>query len=228
MFAVICGTWNIKMRTKLAIFDVDGLLLNTERIWEQVWHDIALSYDFTTPGELVFRKLIGRSSKDVRNILKESMSDKQINIESLLLAVKKIGIQRIETSLTLQPGATELLSYLKKNNVTLGIATSTEYSLTAERLQKVGIWDLFDYVCCGNQVKNAKPNPDVYLRILQESSISPLNTIAFEDSPVGAHAASEANLHCFIVPDILGKEHFEDNDKYHFLSCLSDACSVLK
>lgn len=190
------------MSLQLVIFDVDGLLLDTERVWQEVWRDVAKAYHIQELGTELFYKMIGISGQRVREILSESLKD-YCDPREFLDQTRKEGLRRLQTELRAKPGAFDILSYIKQKHISCAVATSTCRELSEERLRRIGLYQYFDYICCGDEIEKRKPFPDIYLNVLQKMKVMPQSALVFEDSWVGVEAAHRAGVPCVMVPDLL-------------------------
>lgn len=196
---------------KAAIFDMDGTLLDTERIYQKYWNLAAkeLGYKLTEEEMLGFRslghsfavklaeKLTGSPDAydEIRNRRKELMDPIMREIE-----------------LPVKPTAREALELLKENGVKLGVATATRLDRTIEYLERAGLRDFFDKLISARSVINGKPAPDVYLYACREMSADPKDTFAIEDAPNGVKAGFAAGCRVIMIPDMT--EPDEEDRKY--------------
>lgn len=117
---------------KMIIFDVDGLLLNTEFLWRKAWKDVAAKYGVPKFGE-VFSKVVGISGSDVERVLNNELSDVENRMELLDIA-RNVGTEYLENDIELMPGVTELLDVLENKNIRKAVATTTSRDATIKRL----------------------------------------------------------------------------------------------
>jgi len=97
----------------------------------------------------------------------------------------------------------ELLEHVKRIQIPVAVATSTRSTHALDRLAKAGLLDYFEFVVGGDQVKNSKPNPEIYLTATEKLQCDPKNCLAFEDSENGVRAALGAGLRVIQVPDLV-------------------------
>ena len=151
---------------KMIIFDVDGLLLNTEFLWRKAWKDVAAKYGIPKFDE-VFGKTVGISGSDLERVLNNELSDVENRMELLDIA-HNIGTEYLENNIELMPGVTELLDVLEDKNIRKAVATTTSRDATIKRLTKLGLIDRFEYILCGDEVTKRKPNPEIYQKVLKD------------------------------------------------------------
>ncbi|MPM18031.1 Phosphorylated carbohydrates phosphatase [bioreactor metagenome] len=211
---------------KLVIFDVDGLILDTESVWQKAWQIVGEDYGIKNLGTTIFLDLIGINGKDVESILHEKLSYISNPLE-LLTSVKRKGQELLNTKIDIKPGVFELLDFLDQNNIKKAVATATPRQSTFGRLKKLNLWDRFDFVLCGDEVLKRKPNPEIYLNIVKEMNISKDECLILEDSKVGVKAAFNADIPCIMVPDLLLPTKEEEAKTYSIVNNLYDVKKIL-
>lgn len=184
---------------KAAIFDMDGLLIDSERIIMQACIAVAKEIGITyTQAE--YAQLIGRAGPDSTRRMIEQLN----GVENFNLVMQGLDARLAEHnhSFPLKPGALDLLQYYQANNVVCSVASSSPMHHISHRLNQVDILDFFSHLTSGQEVKNGKPNPDIYLLAVQKLGLKVTECIAFEDSETGARAAIAAGLKVVVVPDL--------------------------
>lgn len=190
------------MLPQLVIFDVDGLLLDTEQVWKQAWRKTADSFGLLDVRDEDFHRLIGKSGQASMNEAREILNG-ACSVEKFMERMRSFGFRMLEDDLRLKPGARELLEKLQEKEIPCAVATATSRELTEKRLGRMGILSFFSYVCCGDEVKRGKPFPDIYLGVLEHMECPADRAIVLEDSPVGVEAAFRAGIPCVMVPDVI-------------------------
>lgn len=186
---------------ELVVFDVDGLMLDTESVWKEAFDQAGDKYGIQNMGSTLFPKLIGKSGRDEKEVLDRYLSQ---DIQELVIKEwERIGYGMLEKEVPVKPGLNEILDFLDAHHIKKAVATTTRRELTEERLRKIGVYDRFDYVLCGDEVINRKPDPEIYLSVLKKMHTKAENALVLEDSVVGVEAAYRAGIDCIQVPDII-------------------------
>lgn len=186
---------------KGVIFDMDGLLLDSERLYVRFWIEAARFYGY--PMELhhaLGMRSLGRSFavKKIKEYFGEDADYYAIREKRVELMDEYIKLNGIDK----KKGAEKLLSYLKENGYKTAVATATPVKRAEEYLEKAGLLPYFDKVISAHMVQNGKPAPDIYLYAAKSLELSPNECMALEDSPNGVASASSAGCKTVMVPDL--------------------------
>ena len=182
------------------LFDMDGLVLDTEKLYTRFWQEAAnaLGYPMTKEQALGMRSLNrGAGLAKMQSYFGESVDYDAIRgkrIEMMDAFVEKEGV-------TLKPGIHELLGYLKENGIKTAIATSSPIERTVLYLTSVGLEKSFDELVSGYMVEKGKPEPDIYLYAAKKLGVKPQECMVLEDSPAGIMAAYRAGCLPVMIPD---------------------------
>ncbi|WP_035051897.1 HAD family hydrolase [Andreprevotia chitinilytica] len=183
-----------------ALFDMDGLMLDTERIACQAWHDAAAELGYDVPAEVVLG-MVGMHSSKVEAWLKSQLGD-DAPVTLLREATHERYLQLTDGPIPLKPGLIELLDWLAAQGLPIGVATSTRRSIAEHHLKAAGIWPRFAFAVCGDEIEHPKPAPDIYLKAAGQHGIAPESCVVFEDSNFGVRAAHSAGCRVIMVPDL--------------------------
>lgn len=192
-----------KPTLKAAIFDMDGLLIDSERMIMQACIAAAKEIGITyTQAQYV--ELIGRAWPDSTRIMTQQLGSEE-SFQHVMHCINA-SLDADGNVFPLKTGALDLLEYYKAHGVVCGVASSSPTSHIEERLSAVGVVDYFSVITSGHEVENGKPNPDIYLLALERLNhiveFDITECIAFEDSEPGARAAIAAGLDVVVVPDL--------------------------
>lgn len=205
------------MNYEAVVFDMDGVIFDSERAVMNCWLELAQKYDIKDIEKPYFA-CVGTTMTRTREIMLETYGedfpyDEYARESSLMYHEKYDG-----GKLPMKPGVMELLSYLKEKGKKIALASSTRRETVTNQLRWAGIIDYFDVIICGDMVARSKPAPDIFLRACQELGVSPENTYAIEDSYNGIRAAHAGQLRPIMVPDLL-----EANDEMRGMAeCVCD------
>lgn len=186
---------------KGAIFDMDGLMLDTEKLLVRFWRQAAADYgyDMTFENVLDIRSLSRKYSIPfLKGIFGEQFEFEEIRARRISLMNDYID----KNGFDLKKGLFEILDYLRDNSYKIAVATATDLGRAAMYLKKAQVIEYFDEIVCGNMVKNGKPEPDIYLAAAEKLGLEPQECTAFEDSPNGIKSAFSAGCRVIMIPDL--------------------------
>jgi HAD superfamily hydrolase (TIGR01509 family) len=187
------------------ILDFDGLILETEgpsyQTWKEVYRSFGLSLPFST-----WSTIIGTTQGefDPQRELQKQVSG-EVDWEAVEVRRQAAENTLLEAQAVL-PGVEQYLSDAKRLGITLGIASSSSSEWVTRHLGRLGLLDCFDCICTADDVERVKPDPELYLTVLERLGIRSDEAIAFEDSPLGVQAAKRAGLFCVAVPNPLTRQ----------------------
>ena len=180
-------------------FDMDGLMLNTEDLYEQVGQLLMRRRGKTYRDEVRI-KMIGLPATQAYGVLieEEGMSE---TWQELQLETDEIFETLLPTQLATMLGLMELLDYLDEKGIRRCVATSSSRSFARKALTIVGVLDRVDFVITAEDVCKGKPNPDIYLAAAKKMSVEVENMLVLEDSPTGTQAGVSAGAYVVSVPN---------------------------
>jgi HAD superfamily hydrolase (TIGR01509 family) len=184
------------------IFDMDGLLLDTERVARIVWQEATRLHGHTL-SDTLFASLIGRTHQASIALLREAFGP-GFDYESASQKCNALFEDYVEKNgLPVKSGVRELLNDLTARNIPLAVATSTRAPNARLSLERVGLLGYFNVLVGGNEVTRGKPEPDIYLEAIRRLGIDAATSYALEDSHAGVRSARAAGLNVIMVPDIV-------------------------
>ncbi len=191
--------------TKAVVFDMDGVLFDTERLCQDSWIEVANRRGLPDM-EIIFPKCIGRNANDSRQIVLEAYGA-DFDYEVFRREASDWFWKYLEENgLPVKEGVRELLNWLKEQGWRIGLASSTRRSSVISHLEQAGIKDFFEEIITGDMVEHSKPLPDIYLLACRKLMVDPAETYAIEDSPNGIRSAYRAGMKPIMVPDLLSPD----------------------
>jgi HAD superfamily hydrolase (TIGR01509 family) len=186
---------------KAAIFDMDGLLIDSERVIMRAWLEGARALGFPlAPSDFV--QVIGRAAPESDAILIGLLGSEQAFRDTAAHARAALRHGDAAPVFPLKTGAATLLAALHAAGVPCAVASSSRVDEIRHRLGHVDVLKYFDSVSGGDEVARGKPDPALYLLAASRLGVAPQDCIAFEDSENGARAAQAAGIRVVIVPDL--------------------------
>ncbi|MFK7891820.1 MAG: HAD family hydrolase [Granulosicoccus sp.] len=189
------------MKYSAVVFDMDGLLIDSEKPALQTFLSTCKQFDLTDSDHL-YTRLLGTNQAATQRIL-ESALGSQIDISAFIEQWETRYQAAIEQGVALMPGVGQLLSYLEHHGIPKAVATSTSSDKALGKLDKAGLLDRFVSVTGGDQVNAGKPAPDLFLAAAISLQTTAGQCIALEDSPNGVRAAVAAGMHTIQIPDLV-------------------------
>lgn len=187
---------------KAIVFDMDGVLFDTEKVGVQAWNLVGDKLGIDDVDYLI-SNCRGLNEEDTKRFINEKYNGKFSGEECLKLLHKNHSAIIKESGVPLKKGVYELLSYLKDNKYTIALASSTRKEIVINYLKEVDILKYFDAIVTGDMIKKGKPEPDIYLRACKEINKDPKDCIAIEDSFNGIKSAYRAGMNVIMVPDMV-------------------------
>lgn len=212
---------------KLVIFDMDGLIFDTEWQAFNILKDVAEKEGFNFTLDF-YKTLIGISDKDSRqlflNEFGESFFEKRV-MEKYVVERDRIFE---EEGVVIKPGALELLDTLDAKGIKRGIASSSEKAVIRHHLEKTGLINRFDFYVSGLEVERGKPFPDIFLEACKLGGVEPKDAIVLEDSYHGLLAATRADIRCIVVPDLIDPNEEMKKLAYRICKDLGEVAKLLR
>ncbi len=184
------------------IFDMDGLLLDSERI-SLVTFVAACREHHYDPDLNVYYRCVGTNFPRTREILLEGYGN-AFPLESICTTWRAIYTQETtQKAVPIKEGVVELLKYLQTKKLPRAVVTSSRLQNANLKLTNAGILEYFKFIIGGDQITRGKPDPEIYLSACLKLNLQPARCLALEDSDNGVRSASSAGLKVVQVPDIL-------------------------
>ncbi|MDE5764862.1 MAG: HAD family phosphatase [Ruminococcus sp.] len=211
------------MNIKGVIFDMDGLMIDTEKLYLRYWKQAASDFGYTMLDRHVFaiRSLARQFSiPKLKEFFGEDFPTEDVRTRRTELINSHIAEYGIEV----KKGLYELLDFLRSENIKMAVATATPRERTMIYLEKINVLNCIDAVVCGDMVKTGKPAPDIYITAAAELGLPAEECAAFEDSPNGIKSAYSAGCHAIMIQDLTPP----DNEILPMLSGIYNSLSDAK
>lgn len=193
------------MKYKAVIFDMDGVIFDSERLVLESWKQIAEKYGIQNVEEVLI-KCIGVNAVITRDIFLEYYG-KDFPYDMYKTECSSLFHTWCKTKgLPIKKGVTELLEYLNDSGYKVGLASSTRYEIVKEELEEAGLLPYFHNLTGGDMLKKSKPEPDIFLMACESLSVKPEEAIGIEDSYNGIRALSRAGMLPVMVPDMIAPD----------------------
>ncbi|GGB47194.1 hydrolase [Lentibacillus populi] len=211
---------------KLVIFDMDGLLFDTERTSFKAMSKSMEAAGFDFPIE-TYKRMIGISDQGSEEIIREICGKKSL-IDQIFKGYDQEFKNILETEgIIMKTGVEKLLDNLDENSVRKCIASSSSRETIKKYLTMTGLMERFDFYVSGQEVENGKPAPDVFLEACRRANVPPELALILEDSLHGLRAAVKADIPCIIVPDLIEANDEMQKDAYQVVSNLEEVIDVM-
>ena len=183
------------------IFDLDGLLADTEIISLKVYQELLKDFGIPFTEETYSREYSGhREEENVQRFL--DTYDLPWNFDQTLEKVYELEARILAKGVNLKKGAKNLLAFLQREGIPIALATSSVESRARIILGSNGILSLFDHLVFAKDVKRSKPYPDIFLKACSDLNVLPENCLVLEDSEAGIAAAYRAGIPVICIPDL--------------------------
>lgn len=184
------------------IFDMDGVIFDSERLVVETWVEVAKKYGIEGI-EDACAACVGINAQatelKMKEIYGEEFPYQEYKKEASALYHERYDDGRLPT----KPGIRELLEFLHANNIRTAVASSTRRAVVEQEIRDAGLAPFFQKIICGDMVERSKPAPDIFLKAAEELGVNPEVCYVIEDSYNGIRGAHAAGMHPIMVPDML-------------------------
>ncbi|MBN2039727.1 MAG: HAD family phosphatase [Spirochaetes bacterium] len=210
-----------RRKIKAVIFDMDGLMFDTEKLAEKCWESAGAKFGYNIERK-IYKQITGLNIKKAKEIFLDHFGKDfpfdEIRAERIKTANETIKAEGVP----LKNGLFELLKYLKNKKLETGLATSTEQSRAELLLDLSDAKKYFNAITYGDSVINGKPDPEIFLTTAEKLNVNPENCIVLEDSRHGIEAAFNAGMLPFMVPDTIEPDKSIKDKVFKIFDSLND------
>lgn len=187
------------------IFDVDGLLVDTEPVSRESWQRAMATFGYPI-NDKFFLNFIGRTPNDDSLFLREVFGD-QFPFDDVYSRRNDIYDELVKFhGFAVKPGAYTLLEFLTQQQIRIAVASSTPRFHSVDKLSSTHLIDFFEIHVFGDDIQHGKPAPDIFLAAAHGLGVPPSDCWVIEDSPAGVRGATAAGMQVIMVPDLIAPD----------------------
>ncbi len=215
------------MQYQAVVFDMDGVIFDTERLVIEFWKEVAKKHNIPNV-EHTCIQCLGTNRVRTREIFLENYGA-DFPFDLYRAEVTELFNTHYKgVPLPTKPGVRELLSYLQEQDIKVGLASSTAQHLVRDEIGTAGLLPYFQTLVCGDMVEHSKPAPDIFLKACEILNADPTKSIAIEDSFNGIRSAHCAGMTPIMVPDQVQPTDEIRTLAFHVMPSLLDVLNWLK
>ena len=182
-----------------AIFDMDGLMFDTEQVWQKNWRKIADEMNVTLDES--FKSFICGTSGKLMNEVVERFYHVEDGAPIAAECIRRVH-EDLASFTPEKPGIHEILEFFKSQGVKMAVASSSSIDQIRKNLENTGTEEYFDALVSGLQLSNGKPAPDIFLKAAEMMGLDPTDCYVFEDAFNGVRAGYAAGCKTIMIPDM--------------------------
>ncbi|QDH68998.1 HAD family hydrolase [Marilutibacter alkalisoli] len=207
------------------LFDMDGTMIESERnlleCWRQAAYELQLMLD-----DSLWLSMVGLSDKVCRQMLHDRLAADEA--EALTTRLGELYDRRVEAGLPLRPGVKRMLDRVAARSLPRAVVTSTHRWRTEQKLDRCGLARYFDTLVTGDEVRESKPAPEIYLLAAERLDVDPARCVVLEDSAAGVCAALAAGMTPIQVPDLVAPDTATRALGHRIVDSLDDAWVLIE
>ncbi len=203
---------------KGAIFDHDGLMFDTEKVWQANWKLVADEMGITLPEEFK-KEICGSSGQHMLDVIQ-----KYYHVEdgtSIRNRVRQGVFDDEAKHIDMKEGLLDILEMFKRHGVKMAVASSSQKEMIVRNLKNANVEDYFEVVVSGQEVEHGKPSPDIFLLAAERLGLDAKDCYVFEDAYNGVQAGVASSAKTIMIPDLV-----QPNEEIR--SMVADVCTTLK
>lgn len=188
------------MEYKCAIFDMDGVLVDTERLYQETWKELAKERNISLPPKFL-EEISGTNGDYMKKVIEKNY--KVSNGQEIIEACMEKMDEKLEIHVPMKDGVLEILEYYRQAGISMAVASSSSAKRIEKNLCKCGIKDYFSVLVSGREVERGKPCPDIFLLAAKRAGCSASECVVYEDSKNGVKAGYSAGCCTIMIPDLI-------------------------
>lgn len=189
-------------KIKLAVFDMDGLIFDSEREFMNELKAVMSEYGYTLTEE-IYKSTIGLTGKMLIEKMYSNYGENYPFKEISRKARERVSQTALSGNMKIKPGIKELLEFLNEKNIVCTVASSSSEKYVSQYLEVSGLRKYFSSITGGDEVECSKPEPDIFLKACEKEGFTEKTAVVLEDSPNGVTAAFRAGIFVICIPDLV-------------------------
>ncbi|NEQ50893.1 MAG: HAD family phosphatase [Leptolyngbya sp. SIO3F4] len=214
-------------RPRAVIFDMDGLMLNSEIIFHQAWQSTLVELGYDSLDDAAYLQLVG-CSNDLAEKLLLKLLGSDFPIDRFRQGWTTRWNTLVAQGIPIQPGLWPLLDWLDKTGLPKAVGTSSNDREAQISLKSTGLWPRFDAIVTVDQAGAGKPAPNIFLTAAKALSIVPAHCLVLEDSNAGVEAAIAAGMKVIMVPDLQTPTEYSQQHALTIVASLNEVLAYLQ
>lgn len=213
-------------KVELVIFDMDGLMFDTERIYYKAWQEAAKAHGYEMTWD-VYTQIVARNSRYIEKVLKEIFGE-DLPYKEVEMVKRDMSNQMVaEEGIQIKKGLLELLDALEQKGIKKAVATSSQREKALHYLNLAGIKERFDDIICGDEVMESKPNPEIFVKVGTRLGAKASHTLVLEDSRLGLEAGKRGGMTTVLIPDLVKPDEEMKSNADYILTSLDEVIGLL-
>ena len=212
---------------KLCVFDMDGLLVDSERYMWFKSLSIAAQEQGKVMTDEFHSSFMGKSLKSLKPTFKKAYGQ-DFDVELFYKRIEELNKGFMKQGIPLMKGARQLLDYLHSKSIKTCIGTGSTKQETMDMLTSDNLLDEFDAIVCGDDIEKCKPDPEIYLKCYEKFNFDKSEILVLEDGEAGAKAAIAAGIRLILVPDVAIISQEVKDQAYRVVNDLSQVIDIIK
>lgn len=189
-------------RIRLAVFDMDGLIFDSEREFMKELMAVMAEYGYKLTEE-IYKSTIGLTGRSLIEKMRSNYGEDYPFKEISKKARERVSKTALDGKMKIKPGIKELLEFLNEKNIVCTVASSSSAEYVSEYLSVSGLRKYFNTITGGDEVECSKPEPDIFLKACEKEGFSEKTAVILEDSPNGVTAGFRAGIFVICIPDLV-------------------------
>lgn len=211
---------------KAVVFDMDGLMFDSERYVQKSWDIAGERLGYGPLGHNIVNTLGTNLTNRKKYFLEHYGND--FPFDKFLDTYREAYYELVKDGVPAKKGLHEIVEVLKEKNLKIGVATSSSREHAISNLKRVGIFDSFDAVITGDMIEHGKPEPDIYVEACRQLEVDPEDAVALEDAINGIRSAHGAGMNPVMIPDIVQDTSKVDDILFGKCESLLEFADILK